>query len=125
MKKNDVVQYPQTISGFEFFVKFMAFVGRIPFVVYHGIKGIKSISSNRNASWGSLLQKSALKYPNNPAVKSPDGTLTYAELNEKANQFAHWLTEKHISATVRREMGTDIEGACGQLRRRVIDEIRQ
>jgi citronellyl-CoA synthetase len=96
MKKKDIVQYPQTISGFEFFVKFMAFVGRIPFVVYHGIKGIKSISSNRNASWGSLLQKSALKYPNNPAVKSPDGTLTYAELNEKANQFAHFLLSKNV-----------------------------
>ncbi len=41
-----------------------------------------------------------------------------------ANEFAGWLNERHISATVRREMGTDIEGACGQLRRRVIDEIR-
>ena len=84
MKKNDVVQYPQTISGFEFFVKFMAFAGRIPFVVYQGIKGIQSISGNRHASWGSLLEKTARKYPKNPAVKSPDGTLTYAELNEKA-----------------------------------------
>lgn len=101
MKKKDIVQYPQTISGFEFFVKFMAFVGRIPFVVYHGIKGIKSISSNRNASWGSLLQKSALKYPNNPAVKSPDGTLTYAELNEKANQFAHFLLSKNVKKATR------------------------
>lgn len=41
---------------------------------------------------------------------------------ERAHQFAAWLTEKGISATVRREMGTDIEGACGQLRRRVLAE---
>lgn len=41
---------------------------------------------------------------------------------EKAHQFAGWLTERGISATVRREMGTDIEGACGQLRRRVLAE---
>lgn len=41
-----------------------------------------------------------------------------------ANEFAKWLSENHISATVRREMGTDIEGACGQLRRRVIHEVR-
>ncbi len=33
--------------------------------------------------------------------------------------FLARLTEKHISATRRREMGDDIEGACGQLRRRV------
>ena len=41
---------------------------------------------------------------------------------EKAHQFAAWLTEKGVSATVRREMGADIEGACGQLRRRVLDQ---
>lgn len=38
----------------------------------------------------------------------------------EAEQFMRWLEEKHISATVRREMGSDIEGACGQLRRRVM-----
>ncbi len=41
-----------------------------------------------------------------------------------AHQFREWLEASHISATVRREMGTDIEGACGQLRRRVLNEIR-
>ena len=42
----------------------------------------------------------------------------------EAEQFCAWLTERNISATVRREMGTDIEGACGQLRRRILHEIR-
>ena len=42
----------------------------------------------------------------------------------EAERFANRLTEKNISATVRREMGTDIEGACGQLRRRILHEIR-
>ncbi len=41
---------------------------------------------------------------------------------EKARRFAAWLMERGVSATVRREMGTDIEGACGQLRRRVIQD---
>ena len=41
-----------------------------------------------------------------------------------AHRFKEWLEERHISATVRREMGADIEGACGQLRRRVLNEIR-
>ena len=35
--------------------------------------------------------------------------------------FLKRLELKHISATVRREMGADIEGACGQLRRKVLD----
>lgn len=41
-----------------------------------------------------------------------------------AHRFSEWLEQRHISATVRREMGADIEGACGQLRRRVLNEIR-
>lgn len=43
---------------------------------------------------------------------------------EHAYKFQGWLESNHISATVRREMGADIEGACGQLRRRVLNEIR-
>ena len=34
--------------------------------------------------------------------------------------FLKRLELKHISATIRREMGADIEGACGQLRRKVL-----
>ncbi len=36
--------------------------------------------------------------------------------------FLKRLELKHISATVRRQMGADIEGACGQLRRKVMKE---
>ena len=42
---------------------------------------------------------------------------------EHAYQFCKWLNDEHISATVRREMGADIDGACGQLRRRVLNEL--
>ena len=56
MKKNGELQYPHTISGFQFFMKLMAVIGRIPFMAYHGLKGIKAISGNRKISWGSLLR---------------------------------------------------------------------
>lgn len=39
-----------------------------------------------------------------------------------AEAFLKRLEQRHISATIRREMGTDIDGACGQLRRRVLEE---
>ena len=39
---------------------------------------------------------------------------------EKVQEFLKVLQDNHISATRRREMGDDIEGACGQLRRKVI-----
>ena len=41
---------------------------------------------------------------------------------EQVQAFLHTLTACHISATRRREMGDDIEGACGQLRRKILTE---
>lgn len=37
-------------------------------------------------------------------------------------KFQNKLEKKHIQVTIRREMGRDIDGACGQLRRRVSTE---
>lgn len=38
----------------------------------------------------------------------------------EAEAFLQALTDNGISATIRREMGDDIDGACGQLRRRLL-----
>ena len=40
----------------------------------------------------------------------------------EVDAFKHTLEQKGISVTRRREMGDDIEGACGQLRRRYIQD---
>ena len=45
-----------------------------------------------------------------------------APSRQTVDAFLKRLTLKNISATVRREMGADIEGACGQLRRRALEE---
>ena len=45
----------------------------------------------------------------------------HAPSREDVAAFLKRLQLKNISATVRREMGADIEGACGQLRRRVLE----
>ncbi|MDE7205597.1 MAG: 23S rRNA (adenine(2503)-C(2))-methyltransferase RlmN, partial [Lachnospiraceae bacterium] len=37
---------------------------------------------------------------------------------ENIMRFKEKLEHRHINVTVRREMGRDIDGACGQLRRR-------
>ena len=44
-----------------------------------------------------------------------------APARQTVEAFLRRLTQRNISATVRREMGADIEGACGQLRRKVIE----
>ncbi|MCR5657318.1 MAG: 23S rRNA (adenine(2503)-C(2))-methyltransferase RlmN [Butyrivibrio sp.] len=41
---------------------------------------------------------------------------------ERVLDFQKRLEKRHINATVRREMGRDIDGACGQLRRRHMEE---
>lgn len=41
---------------------------------------------------------------------------------KRAMEFASWLAAEKTSATVRRSLGTDIEGACGQLRQRHLHE---
>ncbi|MDO4555274.1 MAG: 23S rRNA (adenine(2503)-C(2))-methyltransferase RlmN [Lachnospiraceae bacterium] len=41
---------------------------------------------------------------------------------ESVKDFLSVLERKHINATVRREMGADIQAACGQLRKRYNDE---
>ena len=41
---------------------------------------------------------------------------------KRAYAFMDRLTEKGISATVRRTMGADIEGACGQLRNKILNK---
>ncbi len=40
---------------------------------------------------------------------------------KQVSDFLEVLASKHISATRRREMGDDIEGACGQLRKKFLD----
>ena len=45
-----------------------------------------------------------------------------APSRQTVDAFLKRLTLKNVSATVRREMGADIEGACGQLRRKVLSE---
>ena len=42
---------------------------------------------------------------------------------ETVRSFLNTLTAHHISATRRREMGDDIDGACGQLRRKTLTNI--
>ncbi len=58
----------------------------------------------------------------------PLNTVKERDLNgvseETVRSFMKILEERHISVTRRREMGDDIEGACGQLRRKTINTSR-
>ena len=48
----------------------------------------------------------------------------YGVSEKQVRDFLEVLEKRHISATRRREMGDDIEGACGQLRKKVLGEAQ-
>lgn len=96
MSEKSDLAYRQKISLAEFVVKLVPFIARIPYVAYHAIKGLNMIKGKTNMSWGLMLETVAAKHPDRVAIKSPDGMLTYRELNEKANQFAHFLKSKNV-----------------------------
>lgn len=45
--------------------------------------------------------------------------------NARIEAFKNKLEKNRINVTIRREMGRDIDGACGQLRRRYIDSVKE
>ncbi len=87
---------PTTISATEFTMKVLQILPRLPSMIFNLVKGLKSIGSNTGNSWGLQLEKIAAQYPDNPAVKSPDGVLTYRQLNERANRYAHFLLSNGV-----------------------------
>ena len=62
------------------------------------------------------LNRISTNYPNIPKIYPADGIFD-ADTERAVRAFQQTLEAEHISATVRREMGADIGGACGQLRR--------
>ena len=96
MTETNSKQYSKNITLFEFLIRFIPFMVRIPSVVYHLINGFKMIGSQSRMSWGGVLETTASKFPGHFAIKSLEGNLTYQELNEKANQFAHFLKSRNV-----------------------------
>jgi citronellyl-CoA synthetase len=55
------------------------------------IAKLEKIGSENKISWGSLVEENAQKYPNNPAIKFEDITLTYKEFNELVNKYVNYF----------------------------------
>ena len=56
-----------------------------------------------------------------PINKIDNGKFTKST-NENILKFRDYLNEKGIVATIRRELGSDIDAACGQLRKKEVEE---
>lgn len=56
-----------------------------------------------------------------PINKIEDGNFTKST-NENIIKFRDYLNKKGIVATIRRELGSDIDAACGQLRKKEVNK---
>ncbi|MEO1590646.1 MAG: amino acid adenylation domain-containing protein [Cyanobacteria bacterium J06632_22] len=58
----------------------------------------KSAATTFASAFPQRFEQQVTKTPDAVAVRSETETMTYAELNQRANQLAHWLTEQGIRA---------------------------
>lgn len=95
MSKRSELKIKQVITFTEFLKGFLSISFRIPYLIKL-FKEISSLNEESHESWGMLLERNAEKYPNNPALKWDDSSMTYKELNEWANRYAHYFISKGL-----------------------------
>ncbi len=98
---------------------FIKKTGRRVTFEYAVIEGINSAEQDAKALAGLLrgMQCHVNLIPVNPIAER-----NYRGKRKTAEQFQRILTELGINATVRRTLGSDIQAACGQLRRNAHEE---
>lgn len=84
---------------------------------YSLIAGVND--SDKNAEELSKLLRNLNCHVNLIPVNPVTETAFKSPSKEAALSFKNKLEKNHINVTIRREMGRDIDGACGQLRRRI------
>lgn len=94
--------------------------GRRVVFEYVLIKGVNTTDECINEL--SKLMKGFSYHINVISLNSVEEKDLQGTTREEAFNFVKKLQSKHISATLRRTMGQDINGACGQLRRKYLKE---
>ncbi len=69
------------------------------------------------------LLKNSLSHVNLIPVNTVEGNSFKRPSEKSVYEFQKILTQNKIEATIRRELGTDISGACVQLKRSVLSEV--
>lgn len=82
---------------------------------YALISGVND--SNEDALELSKLIKGMLCHVNLIPVNSVNGTAFTKSSIERQNEFKNILEKNHITTTIRRTLGSDIDASCGQLKR--------
>jgi citronellyl-CoA synthetase len=96
MSKQKAFEYRTVITPLEFALKLPSIAWSLPPKLFQTVKGLRMLSKSTNTTWGTVLEDIAARFPDNPAIKSPDGMMTYRELNTGANRYAHFLLSKNV-----------------------------
>ena len=80
----------QQVTFFKYASALLAFAPRWP-QIRRVTRKMERITIENRESWGSMIEENARRFPDNAAVKSEEGTLTYREFNQRINQYAHLL----------------------------------
>ncbi len=83
------------ISFLDYIIGWLKISWRLPSILCTQ-KQVRNVSTANRESWGSMLEENAKKFPDNPAVKSAEGNLTWREYNGAVNRYANFLISKGI-----------------------------
>ena len=78
------------ISFFEYIKGWLPLLWRLP-AIFYTQKQVANVGTENRESWGSMLEENALKFPDNPAVKSDEANLSYREYNAAVNRCANYF----------------------------------
>ena len=83
------------ISFFDYLKGWLPLVWRLP-TILRNRKRVANVSTENRESWGSMLEETAAKFPDNPALKSEEACLSYREYNTAVNCCANFFISKGV-----------------------------
>ena len=83
------------ISFFDYLKGWFKISWRMP-AILRTQKHVLNVGVENRESWGSMLEENALKFPDNPAIKSAEANLSWREYNEAVNRCANFFISQGL-----------------------------
>jgi citronellyl-CoA synthetase len=83
------------VSFFDYLMGWLSISWRLP-TILRTRKKITGVGEENRESWGSMLEETARVFPDNTAVKSAEGNLSWLEYNEAVNRCANYFISKGL-----------------------------
>jgi len=91
MKENN----QDLITRVQYWRRRLSLLPRLP-AIAKTAKHIVNLGVENRESWGSMLEETAARFPDNAAIKSADGQYTWKAYNEWTNRYAHYFLSRGL-----------------------------